>query len=379
MTQQKAAARMHGFIRAVADQTHPLQTRLSLILTDFEPNRNKQAIPRAEADALIRTAVNSPLKINFDGVEIYGHKGAKPIGTIISPLMGMDNGREVIFAEAIVWNDINPEVDEHIKVAFAEGIGTSWEIYYDTEKAVIDDNGIEWLSGCVFAGTCIVDTPAYGPNRTRLLAIAEELYKREELMENELMSKVEETTNDKKVVETPAVAADTLTSDISDAMNMFSKLYEGLWGMLEEADQLERELATTDITTVAEQFTKALSSIQKRFDALKEKAAKAELTEAELTELKDGIAKAEADKAEAEKIETRKTALAELGVEFDAKKTFYLVMTDDMFTQYVEDLKVVKGNKVVAEVKKPIIPEPTNGGTLTISTQELAALIRGDK
>src|SRR5437870_3016557 len=129
MTQQKAAARMHGFIRAVADQAHPLQTRLSLILTDFEPNRNKQAIPRSEAEALIRTAVNSPLKINFDGAEIYGHKGAKPIGTIIEPAMGNDNGREVIFAEAVVWNDINPEVDDHIKKAFAEGIGTSWEIY----------------------------------------------------------------------------------------------------------------------------------------------------------------------------------------------------------------------------------------------------------
>ncbi len=373
---------MHGFIRAVADQAHPLQTRLSLILTDFAPNNNKQAVPKAEAQNILRTAANSPLKINFDGVEIYGHKGAKPIGTIVSPIMGDDNGREVIFAEAIVWNDINPDVDEHIKVAFAEGIGTSWEIYYDTEKATVDDNGVEWLGGCVFAGTCIVDTPAYGPNRTRLLAIAEELNKRDENMEIELMAQADNVTEEIKpdVTDAPAEAAESLTSDISGAMDIFSKLYEGLWNMLSEADELERTLATTDMSTVAEQFTKAITSIEKRFNALKDKAAKAELVEAELNTLKDDIQKAEAAKAEAEKTEARKTALAEIGIAFDAKKDFYLSMAEDDFTMYVDDLRSVKGSSAKAEVIKPIIPEPTNSsGTLTISTQELAALIRGDK
>ncbi len=373
---------MHGFIRAVADQAHPLQTRLSLILTDFAPNNNKQAVPKAEAQNILRTANNSPLKINFDGVEIYGHKGAKPIGTIVQPIMGDDNGREVIFAEAVIWNDINPDVDEHIKVAFAEGIGTSWEIYYDTEKAVTDDNGVEWLGGCVFAGTCIVDTPAYGPNRTRLLAIAEELNKREETTENEPMAKADNTTEtkDNEVVDAPvAEAAESLTSDISDAMSTFSKLYEGLWGMLEEADELERSLATTDITTVAEQFTKALSSIQKRFDALKEKAAQAELVEAELNTLKTDIETANAEKAEAEKLETRKNTLAEVGIEItDEKKDFYLSMAEDAFTLYVEDLKSVKGSSAKAEVKKSIIPDATqSNATTNISIQELAALIRG--
>ena len=364
---------MHGFIRAVADQAHPLHTKLSLILTDFAPNRNKQAVPKTEAENILRTAVNSPLKINFDGVDIFGHKGAKPIGTIISPIMGTDNNTEVIFAEAVVWNDINPEVDEYIKVAFAEGIGTSWEIYYDAEKATIDDSGVEWLSGCVFAGTCIVETPAYGPNRTRLLAIAEIL--------NDRVDSTMENVNMPQVDNTSTVAADTLTSDISGAMDMLSKLYEGLWTMVDEADQLERELATTDITSVAEQFTKAISNIQKRFEALKDKAASAELVENELKTLKDGIAKAEADKAEAEKIEARKISLAEIGIELtDERKQFYLSMENEMFAQYVEDLKSVKGNKAKAEVK-PIIPEPTNNnGKVTItadSIKELATVIRG--
>ncbi len=161
---------------------------------------------------------------------------------------------------------------------------------------------------------------------------------------------------------------------------MFSKVYEGLWGMLEEADQLERELATTDLSSMGDQLAKALSSIQKRFDALKDKAAKAEVVEAELSELKDGITKAEAEKAEAEKLETRKEALAEVGIEITDKQDFYLTMEDALFTQYVEDLKSVKGNKTVAEVKKPIIPEPTiSSATTQISIQELAAILRGDK
>lgn len=362
---------MHGFIRAVADQTHPLQTKLSLILTDFEPNRNKQAVPRAEAENILRTAKNSPLKINFDGGEVFGHTGARPIGTIESAFSGNDNGREVILATAIVWNDINPEVDDHIKVAFAEGIGTSWEIYYNTEESTTDENGVEWLSGCVFAGTCIVDTPAYGPNRTRLLAIAEELNKREETTETLLMAQDTQKEN-------TAVAADTLTGEIQNTMDIFSKLYEGLWNMLEEADQLERELATTDITTVAEQFTKAISSIQAKFDALKNKVASAELIEAELTELKDGIAKAEIEKAEAEKLNTRKSALSEIGIELDNRKEFYLSLSDEAFTTFVEDLNSIKGTKVVAEVKKPIIPEPITGSaTTTITIQELAAVLRG--
>ena len=144
MTERKTA-RMNGFIRAVADQSHPLQTRLSLILTDFEPNRNKQGIPKAEAENILRTALHTPLKINFDGISYSGHKGAIPIGPIVNAYASTDNGRDVIAGEAVIWNDIYEDVAGHLKVAFAEGIGTSWEIYFqDSEK---DNEGTEWLNG----------------------------------------------------------------------------------------------------------------------------------------------------------------------------------------------------------------------------------------
>lgn len=385
MIQPKTAARMHGFIRAVADQSHPLQTRLSLILTDFEPNRNKQAIPRAEAENILRTAVNSPLKINFDGTEYYGHKGATPIGTIVEPVMGSDNGREVILAEAIVWNDINPEVDEHIKLAFAEGVGTSWEIYFDEEKSTTDNNGVEWLGGCVFAGTCIVDTPAYGPNRTRLLAIAEELHNRDTNSEKDNMADstdvTQPNTEDTEVNPSAQAADDAVTfrNDVSAAMTVLSGIYEGFYQMLDESYEIEQQLATTDMSAVAEQFTKMVAGIQKRFDALKNKAAKAEELETELTTIKTAIAEAEEAKAAEVRLNERKSALAEIGIEIaPEKEAFYTSMADDVFTQYVEDMKAVKGSNAKAEVKKPVIPN-TSITVTAASLSEVAALIRGDK
>ena len=117
----KQLARVHGYIRAIADSSHPLQTRLSPILTDFEPNRNKQGVPLAEAENILRTALHTPLKINFDGAEYHGHKGAIPIGPIINVYRGEDNGRDVIYAEAVIWNDIYEDIADHLKVAFAEG------------------------------------------------------------------------------------------------------------------------------------------------------------------------------------------------------------------------------------------------------------------
>lgn len=387
MTQQNAA-RMQGFIRAIADQKHPLQTRLSLIITDFEPNRNKQGIPKAEAENILRTALNTPLKINFDGVDFYGHQGAIPVGPIISAYADIDNGRDVIAGEAIIWNDVYGEVAEHLKVAFAEGVGTSWEIYFEDSEN--DDNGIQWLKNCVFAGTCVVDTPAYGPNRTRLLAIAEELNNRAEQNTEKInmaQTVATDTSAKEASVDTTAVADTTsdvtsLRTDLSAVMDTLSNMYSGLWQMMDETDMLEQELATTDMPSMADQLTKLVASIQKRFDALKEKAAKAETAEAELTTLKDSIAQAELEKAKAEKQETRKNALAEVGIELTPEKVeFYLAMTDELFTQYVEDLKAVAGNKkVVAEVRKTPIPEPTNtNATTTITIQELAAVIRGNR
>ncbi len=380
--------RVNGFIRAVADQTHPLQTKLSIILTDFEPNSNRQGIPRSEAENIIKTALHTPLKINFDGVDYYGHKGAVPIGPITNVYYAEDNGRDIIAGDAIIWNDIYEDIADHLKVAFAEGIGTSWEIYFkDSEK---DDNGVEWLEGCVFAGTCVVETPAYGPQRTRVLAIAEKLNERADLLENLDMAKELETdrdtvTENNTAADTQNVQASTaddvttLRTDISTVMDVLGNIYSGLYNMLDETYELEANLVTDDMPGMAEQLNKLLASISKRFDSLKEKASEAEAAQAELTTLKDAIAQAETEAAKAEKLSSRKVALAEIGINISDKEEFYMSMDDTMFTNYVDDLKAVKGNKATSETKKPVLPDPMPAATTTVTIKELAAILRGEK
>jgi hypothetical protein len=88
-------------------------------------------------------------------------------------------GREVIKAKAFIWKDEYPAVYDLLKSQASEGkfIGTSWEIYYSSADEV---DGVRWLKDVTFAGTCIVDNPAYG-SRTPMLSVAEQ--KEKEQME----------------------------------------------------------------------------------------------------------------------------------------------------------------------------------------------------
>lgn len=381
------SAHVSGFIRATADQSHPLQTKLNLIITDFEPNGNKQGIPKAEAENILRTAPNTPLKINFDGIDFYGHKGAVPIGPITNVYFAEDNGREVIAGEAIIWNDIYEDVADHLKVAFAEGLGTSWEIYFKDSET--DDNGVQWLEGCVFAGTCVVATPAYGPNRTRVLAIAESLTEHANEV-NERLSMANEQKPEDVEVETTNVEAteettdkgeastaddvNTLRGDISAAMDLLGTIYNGFYTMLDETYELEQDLATTDMESVAEQFNKLVAGIQRRFESLRDKASTAETA---LSELKQRIADEEAVAALEEKKQRRLSALAEVGLEpTEDRVDFYVNMDDAIFDTYVSDLKSIRGKVATSENNsREKLPDPSTGSVI-ITPKDLAEVIK---
>lgn len=359
-------ATVHGFIRAVADSKHPLQTQLSLILTDFAPNKNKQGIPESEAEAIMQTALQQPVKINFDGFDYNGHPRAIPIGPIVNTYRGIDNGVDVIYADAVIWNSVYTDIAEHLKLAFAEGIGTSWEIYYD--HAVVDEYGVEWLQGCVFDGTCIVKSPAYGPNRTRILAIAEELNKLAENTTEIIMTKP--AVNSAQADDT----TETLRADINNVLEVLTSMYGGLYQMLDETHELEQQLVTTDMSAMAEQFSKLVTSISDRFETLKSKVATAETVEQELVALKNTIA----ETAEAAKLEERKNALRDVGITYaEERKTFFLAMDDTAFAQYIADLKAVKSQHASAEQRQVVIPDVvTQSPTFTV--KELAAILRGE-
>lgn len=370
----KNVVKINGYIRAIADQNHPLQTRLSLILTDFMPNGNNMGIPQKEKDNIIRYAQHSPLKINFNGETFAGHVGAFPIGSITSAFEGQDNGRDVIFGEAVLWNDIYEDIDEYLKAVFAEGVGTSWEIYYT--DADVDDNGVQWLNDCVFAGTCVVETPAYGPNRTRILAIAEKL------------NEVHMSVKDKETGKENEVVAEDLSdtrNDLNDAQDLLFKLWEGLDNLYTRTFEIEQATVETDIGKIAASFAERIAKIADHITSLSEKLGLSTAEQEKLTEqLNTAIAerdqlKSDKDTAEhATLVARRKSRLAEIGIDIaeDEKEKLdrYLAMSEDVFSALIADVATAR-KLTVAERRDPVIPEPL-GITKTYSIKELAAELK---
>jgi hypothetical protein len=170
--EKQSRSSVNGFMR-VAETTNanPLLKEIELILTDFEANANKEGIRQDEADNIIRTALHTPIKIAVAGDTWVGHKGAIPVGPIIEVYKDVHNDKPVIKAKAILWSDEFKDVYSLLKSQAGEReyIGTSWEVYYEDSK---EEDGVNWLSNVTFAGTCIVDTPAYG-ERTKILKVAE--------------------------------------------------------------------------------------------------------------------------------------------------------------------------------------------------------------
>lgn len=367
--QKKATVK--GYLKAAANITpsNPLHTQLSLILTDFQPNGNDQGIPVTEKENIIRSALFSPLKINFaeDGYE--GHDQAIPIGPIIHVYEGKDGDRDVVYGEAVIWDEYHEDISKHLKEIFAEGIGTSWEIYYSDSE--VDTDGVEWIHGCVFAGTCIVSTPAYGPTRTRVLAIAEKLRE---------TNKLEEDT---KVTDTAAAQAENV-EDTRDALynaeDILMQLWDGLYGLHNKLYEIEAEKNVTDIASIANKFSDMIASIVSAIDGLKTSSAQLvtvtterDTLKAELTAIKDQQAQAE----KINKLNQRRAALQNVGVDFDdqlweQRVSVYDSMTDEAFETYVTDLQAVRTNSAKAEKTVIKLPEPFTHTPKPVSVKDIA-------
>lgn len=332
---------MRGSIKYVeAAQDNPLQTKLRLILTDFEPNANKQGVPLSEADNIIRTAIHSPIKINFAGKRINGHLGAIPIGPIINAYKTEYNGREVIEGEAIIWNTMYEGIATYVKEAFAEGVGTSWEIFYENETI---DNDVEWLNGCVFGGTCIVEVPAYGKERARILAVAETLFGDLEIMNKDQVIELIKKVNQFLGVEENVAFAEEV--DVVVVLN------DKLTALAEVLNNAKDEVVT--LKTNNEQLT------------------------TELTTFKEAEAEARLAQEKKDKLTSRRNALSEVNVvfsdeDFTARESFILGLDDAMFVTYVADM----GNlaKKQGKAEKRLFPEPFN--TTNVDMNELAESLK---
>lgn len=283
---------------ATAEAQNPFQTTLTFILTDFIPNKNKQGIPESEADRVAQSALGMPVKINL---QEKGHTNAIPIGPIQRTWRGKDDDRDVLYAEALLWNNEYPEIDTYLKTAYAERrlVGTSWEVKY--EYADVQD-GIEWLQNVVCLGTAIVEHPAYGNTRTRMLAIAEQ-------------------------------------KDMEELQQKF--------------DELQQLLAVREAELQA--FNERVVSLETQIQE-----AQTQLTETETANatLQNQVVQAEA----ALQFQARASQVQHFFSEDEVaqKRTFILGMSDDAFAEYVQDLHraVQKAGNAVAEVTDSAVRVP---------------------
>ena len=285
---------------SVASTDNPFQTKLSLILTDFEPNGNGVGVPLSEADNIIATAENSPLKILFDGSQYYDHEAANAIGPITNVRLSEIDDRPVIVADAIIWNELYSDVSEHLKeLSSSKTIGTSWEIWHS--DSTTDDKGTEWLKDCKFAASCIVRVPAYGPSRTRVLSIAEQSEKK--MLENlvKLLSAMY-----------PEVSEDTALATLETVINDSTALRSQVAQLEVEKRELSEKVSTYELE--------------------KEQAA------------------LEAKKAE------RTAKLNELGI---TPSEVYFELSSEAFNTIVNDASSLKPhNTTQASLNKPFVPEP---------------------
>jgi len=349
-----------GMMVAVANEKHPLQSKLTFVFTDFAPNANKQGVPRSEAANICDTGLYMPVKVHFDGRGVGRHEATVPIG----PITMMQNTGDRIIGEAIVWRDEFPDVVEYLEKASAEegGVQFSWEIYYG--EAEIDDSGIQWLHDCIVAGHTIVDKPAY-KGRTPLLAIAQELTMEElqaqiQSLTEKLYTMLDGLYNAMGIVQEAAVLQDVSVDE------QYNTLMEKVRELHASYSALQAQAAN-----VAELEVVAGPSLEE-FEALK----------TEVAELREFKQSAEASAARVTTLNARATKLREAGIAISAdelarQSDFIVSLTDDAFTAYVNSISGLLQKATSSRDDREVIPDPLTSNTpQQISTAEIAAGLR---
>lgn len=368
-----------GTVTAFAEETHPLQTRLSFVFTDFQPNKNNQGVRESEAENIINTGVNMPVKVNFSSNSAKGHFGAIPIG----PMTGFAQQDDKIVAEAIVWNSEFPEIVDYMKSAMAEDqdVRFSWELFYrDSDK---DSNGIEWLNDIVVGAATIVANPAYG-ERTPLLSIAEdriaeivekvlERLRSMNMPEEHSQAIAEEEVEDTTVNEGEATSFEQIEEDV---YNVVSKMYEAI-DTLYTALSIAYEESAKDRINNGVSLDEAINSILDRVRSMTEASASLESELAELRSYKQGIEETEHKN---QVLASRFNILAEAGAAvteeyIEGNSDFVYGLDDQQFENYVKSIKpfAKKSSKAEGRVN---IPEPVFTNTNKFSVRDVAKALR---
>lgn len=324
-----------GFLTASISKNNPLQTILELTLTDFSPNANSQGIPKTEAENIIKTALNMPIKIRYED-SVKGHDFAYPIGTISEVWLEEDT----IKARSIIWREEFKQEDEYLRKETAEGrlVGTSWEVYY---KDSSNDGTTQWLNGCVFAATCIVENPAYG-KRTLITSVAEQ--KEQSSMDEETQLQINQ-----------------LYADMDALINFVYETYCALICQVEEtAEQKNAQNALARLTELVGMMNTMEASI-------KEKDQTIESKEKEIATIQEKIAKDTL-------FNVRASELAQYTSVSPDQYEAITGMSDDTYQFMINGLKTAAVNSA-ATIRVPL----SIGSGEKLSIAELAKNIRESK
>lgn len=338
-------ATFNATVRAYASLTNPLQTQLDIVLTDFQPNGNNQCIPIEEANNLVESALNQPLKMNFVNGKEAGHDQSYCVGTLKHVYLDGD----VIRAKAVLWKTEFHEEDQYLKQASAEGktLQTSWEIFYKQSE---EKDGIQYLRDTAFGATVIVENPAYG-GRTPILSIAEQKE------ENRL--KVEKAEREKALAQTME-ELEKLRSELNTFYDWITDLYSKTYQIEEAEKQIKEPAVMSDrMNKVSNRIVEMLAE----YAELKQKLETVEASKAELEKQIVEVTKEKEETAKAEKLKTRTEKLELLGVE-DIDPDFISAMKDEDFDKHY-NLILTVAKKAKSSTEKIFIPEPKGSSDLS--------------
>jgi hypothetical protein len=237
---------------------NPTLRWLKFILTDDQPNENKQRIPQEEFANLIKSGINMPIKM-AEGDIANGHDDSKAIG-VITHLKQVANKIEGL---AALWSKERPDDVDLIINEFESGSPPqiSWEIPYTEED--FDDEGVATLRGIILRAATLVRLPAFA-GRTPVIAVA---------------------AKEIKPIEAEA--------EIKEDINMSEDKLKELTDQLAQANERIVELE----------------------GQLKEKEEGFASVEEELTDLREFKAQIDKDTEEAEKLASVRAAFAEAEIE----------------------------------------------------------------
>jgi hypothetical protein len=191
-----------------------------VIITDDKPNANKHRIPQSEFANIIRTGINTPIKmavgeVSSGHLEAFGH----PIGVITQ----MKEDKNRVLGLLALWNKERPEDIKLLKEMSSRGETpeVSWELSYTDEEEFEEYTD---LTGVSLDGIAIVGEPAYA-GRTPIYALAEKENKEDKTLDElekiktelaEANDKVEKLDEKVKELEAKLAEKDSELSELQE-------------------------------------------------------------------------------------------------------------------------------------------------------------------